>query len=344
MLFRQLFDKTSCTYTYLLASRPGGEALLIDPVFEQTARYLKLLEELDLRLVKVVDTHIHADHVSAMGKLRDATRCVTVMGEQSPADVVSMRVRDNDLLTIEGLTLTALHTPGHTSESYSFLMDDRVFTGDTLLIRGTGRTDFQNGDPYDQYHSLFERLLKLPEHTLVYPGHDYKGDTVSTIREERAYNPRLQVRSAEEYAAIMNNLKLPNPAMMDVAVPENLRLGLRLDAQHRVPATEVDDLLADWPDTDRVLVDIREEAERRRHGTIPGSLHAPYARFDQYCGPTGPLAALARSGRIVLYCAVGERSTMAVEIASELGLAGVSHIPGGFHAWRDAGGPVETIA
>ena len=168
MLFRQLFDKTSCTYTYLLASRRGGEALLIDPVFEHTNRYLRLLEELDLKLVKVVDTHVHADHVSAMGTLRDATRCVTVMGEQSPVDIVSMRVRDNDPLTIEGLTLTALHTPGHTAESYSFLMDDRVFTGDTLLIRGTGRTDFQNGDPYEQYHSLFDRLLKLPDHTLVY--------------------------------------------------------------------------------------------------------------------------------------------------------------------------------
>ena len=232
MIFRQLFDKTSSTYTYLMASRAGGEALLIDPVFENTSRYLKLLEELDLKLVKVVDTHIHADHVSAMGALRDATRCVTVMGEQSPAEVVSMRVADNDKLTIEGLSLTALHTPGHTSESYSFLMDDRVFTGDTLLIRGTGRTDFQNGDPYDQYHSLFERLLKLPAQTMVYPGHDYKGDTVSTVGEEKAFNPRLQVKSADEYAEIMNNLNLANPAMMDVAVPENIKQGLMLSAQH----------------------------------------------------------------------------------------------------------------
>ncbi|MFQ5566838.1 MAG: MBL fold metallo-hydrolase, partial [Paracoccaceae bacterium] len=206
MLFRQLFDKTSCTYTYLLASRRGGEALLIDPVYDQTNRYLKLLEELDLKLVKVVDTHIHADHVSAMGSLRDATRCTTVMGAESPADVVSLRVRDGEAVTIEGLALTALHTPGHTSESYSFLMDDRVFTGDTLLIRGTGRTDFQNGDPYAQYDSLFGRLLKLPEATFVYPAHDYKGDTVSTIGEEKAYNPRLQVGSPEEYAEIMDNL------------------------------------------------------------------------------------------------------------------------------------------
>ena len=343
MLFRQLFDKTSSTYTYLMASRVGGEALLIDPVFENTNRYLKLLEELDLKLVKVVDTHIHADHVSAMGKLRDATRCVTVMGEQSPADVVSMRVRDNDPLTIEGLTLTALHTPGHTSESYSFLMDDRVFTGDTLLIRGTGRTDFQNGDPYDQYHSLFERLLKLPEQTMVFPGHDYKGDTVSTIGEERAFNPRLQVNSAEEYAEIMNNLNLANPAMMDVAVPENLRLGLMREAQHRVPVLEVEDILSSWPDVDCQLVDIREDSERKRFGVIPNSIHAPYGMFDQYCCASGPLAGLAKNTRVLLYCAVGERSTLAVEIAEELGLKNVAHIPGGFKAWEKAGGQVEQL-
>ena len=343
MLFRQLFDKTSSTYSYLLASRRGGEALLIDPVFEHTDRYLKLLEELDLKLVKVVDTHVHADHVSAMGTLRDATRCVTVMGEQSPVDIVSMRVRDNDPLTIEGLTLTALHTPGHTSESYSFLMDDRVFTGDTLLIRGTGRTDFQNGDPYDQYHSLFDRLLKLPDQTLVYPAHDYKGDTVSTIYEEKTHNPRLQVSSAEEYAAIMNNLKLANPAMMDVAVPENLKVGIRLDAQHRVPAVEVGELLAHWPAVDGQLVDIREDGERRRFGAIPGSIHAPYGQFDQYCNAAGPLAGMARQSRVLLYCAVGERSTLAVEIAAELGLKNVAHIPGGFTAWQKAGGAVEQV-
>ena len=343
MLFRQLFDKTSSTYTYLLASRAGGEALLIDPVLDQTGRYLKLLEELDLKLVKVIDTHIHADHVSAMGKLRDATRCVTVMGEQSPADVVSMRVSDNEKLTIEGLTLTALHTPGHTSESYSFLMDDRVFTGDTLLIRGTGRTDFQNGDPYDQYHSLFDRLLKLPEQTLVYPAHDYKGDTVSTIGEEKAYNPRLKVNSAEEYAEIMNNLNLPNPKMMDVAVPENLRLGLRDEAQHRVAACEVEELLSAWPEVDGQLIDIREESERRRDGAIPGSMHLPYGQFASYCEASGPLRQLGATGRLLLYCAVGERSTLAVEIAEEHGISNIAHVPGGFRAWRGAGGPVEQI-
>jgi glyoxylase-like metal-dependent hydrolase (beta-lactamase superfamily II) len=225
MLFRQLYDLDTGTYTYLLAARPGGEAVIIDPVLEQVNAYLQLLRELDVRLVKAIDTHTHADHVTAMGQLRDTTGCVTIMGEQTKAECVSLRVKDGEHIAVDGLTLQALYTPGHTDESYSFLMDDRVFTGDTLLIRGTGRTDFQNGDARAQYDSLFNKLLKLPEDTLVYPGHDYKGWTVSTIGEERRYNPRLQVSSVEAYVNIMNNLKLPNPKYMDVAVPANLACG-----------------------------------------------------------------------------------------------------------------------
>src|SRR6266542_4298957 len=226
MIFRQLFDGVSSTYSYLLASRRGGEALIIDPVLEKVDRYLQLVNELDLRLVKAVDTHLHADHITGLGALRDRTHCITVMGERSSVDVVSMRLSEGDKLQIEGVSLDVLYTPGHTDDSYSFLMGDREFTGDTLLIRGTGRTDFQNGDPRAQYNSLFGRLLKLPDETLVYPAHDYKGDTVSTIAEERAFNPRLQVKSVDEYADLMNNLKLPNPRMMDVAVPANMKVGL----------------------------------------------------------------------------------------------------------------------
>src|ERR1700739_309608 len=226
VIFRQLFDATSGTYTYLLASRRGGEALIIDPVLDRVDRYLKLIEELDLKLVKAVDTHLHADHITGLGALRDRTRCITVMGEQSKVDVVSIRVADGDQLRIEGLALDVMYTPGHTDDSYSFHCGDRVFTGDTLLIRGTGRTDFQNGDPRAQYESLFGRLLKLPDETMVFPAHDYKGDTVGTIGEERAHNPRLQVRSEEEYVELMNNLCLASPKMMDVAVPANMRQGL----------------------------------------------------------------------------------------------------------------------
>src|SRR6201984_42494 len=225
MIFRQLFDSTSGTYTYLLASRHGGEALIIDPVLERIDRYLQLVRELDLKLVKAVDTHLHADHVTGLGALRDRTHCITVMGEHTHADVGSMRVAEGDRTEIEGLRLDVLYTPGHTDDSYSFLMPDRVFTGDTLLIRGTGRTDFQNGDARAQYDSIFNKLLKLPEETLFYPAPDNKGETVATIAEERAFNPRLQVKSVEEYVELMNNLKLPNPRMMDVAVPANMKVG-----------------------------------------------------------------------------------------------------------------------
>ena len=229
MIFRQLFDSVSSTYSYLLASRRGGEALIIDPVLEKVDRYLQLVGELDLKLVKAVDTHIHADHITGLGALRDRTHCITVMGENAKVDVVSMRVSEGDKLTIEGLALDVLYTPGHTDNSYSFLTRDRVFTGDTLLIRGTGRTDFQNGSARAQYESLFGKLLKLPEDTLVFPAHDYKGDTVSTIGEEKRCNPRLQVKSVDEYVDLMSKLKLANPKMMDVAVPANMRQGLAQD-------------------------------------------------------------------------------------------------------------------
>src|SRR6187455_2048914 len=229
MIFRQLFDSVSGTYTYLLAKRSGGEALIIDPVIEKVDRYLQLIAELDLKLVKAVDTHLHADHVTGLGALRDRTQCITVMGEQTKADVVSMRLSEGEKLTVEGVSLDVLYTPGHTDDSYSYLMGDRVFTVDTLLIRGTGRTAFQNGDPRAQYESIFNKLLRLPEDALAFPAHDYKGDSVSTIGEERAFNPRLQVKSVDEYVALMNNLKLPNPKMMDVAVPANMKVGLTQD-------------------------------------------------------------------------------------------------------------------
>ena len=258
MIFRQLFDSVSSTYTYLIASRSGGEALLIDPVFEKTDRYIKLMQELDLKLVKVIDTHVHADHITAMGALRDVTNCVTVMGKESPTDVVSMRVSDDEKVSIEGIDLRAMYTPGHTDDSYSFRMDDRVFTGDTLLIRGTGRTDFQNGDAGRQYDSIFKKILTLPDNMLVYPAHDYKGDHVTTIAEERAHNPRLQVSSRDEYIDLMNNLNLPNPKMMDVAVPENMKMGITLERQREYPCIEAHDLAANRPG-DMILVDLRDE-------------------------------------------------------------------------------------
>ena len=345
MIFRQLFHLESGTYTYLLASRAGGEALIVDPVLERAERYLTLLRELDLRLVKVVDTHVHADHVSGMGALRDRTKCVTVMGREAPVDVVSMRVADGDSIEIENLRLRALHTPGHTRDSYSFFMEDRVFTGDTLLIRGTGRTDFQGGDPAAQYDSLFGTLLTLPEETLVYPGHDYKGDTVSTIGEEKRFNPRLQVSSPAEYAEIMNGLELADPKMMDVAVPANLRVGRgQEDEAHPGCALTAAQVMRGCESAGWLLVDLREPAERAREGTIPGSVHAPYGRLVEMVGAGGALRALARNPawRLVYYCAFGERSAMALDISRENGVADACHMIGGLAAWKEAGGAVEA--
>jgi sulfur dioxygenase len=343
MIFRQLFDSTSGTYTYLLASRPGGEALIIDPVLEKVERYLQLVGELDLKLVKAVDTHLHADHVTGLGALRDRTHCITVMGEQTKADVVSMRVAEGDRVAIEGLRLDVLYTPGHTDDSYSYLLADRVFTGDTLLIRGTGRTDFQNGDPRAQYDSIFNKLLKLPEATLVFPAHDYKGETVSTIGEEKLYNPRLQVKSPDEYAALMNNLNLPNPKMMDVAVPANMRVGLRQEEVARKGwALSAAEAIALCERANIALVDLREESERDKHGFIPGSLHAPYSLLPENIGSGGMLHefAAAAGKRIVFYCAYGERSAMAVQAAQDAGLKTACHIEGGIAAWKEANGPL----
>src|ERR1700748_3467256 len=282
MIFRQLFDSVSGTYSYLLASRHGGEALILDPVLEKADRYCQLLRELDLKLVKAVDTHLHADHVTGLGELRDRTHCITIMGDQSKADVVSMRVSDGDKVTIEGLALDVMYTPGHTDDSYSFAMGDRVFTGDTLLIRGTGRTDFQNGNARAQYDSIFNRRLKLPEETMVFPAHDYKGDTVSTIGEEKRYNPRLQVRSVDEYIELMGNLKLPNPKLMDVVVPANMHVGLHQDdLAKQGQALSARDAIESLGRPGTLMVDLRESGERARHGTLSGALHAPYPSIGE---------------------------------------------------------------
>lgn len=227
MIFRQLLDRDSSTYTYLIAKRSGGEALLIDPVLEGVPGYLQLIEELDLKLVVAVDSHLHADHITGLGALREMTACATVMGEQTQADCVSTKIREGEQIKVDGLRLEVLYTPGHTDDSYSFLLPDRVFTGDTLLIQGTGRTDFQNGSARLQYDSLFNKLLRLPSDTLVYPAHDYNGRTVSTIGEEKRLNPRLQVSSVDEYVEMMNNLKLSDPRLMDVAIPANRACGER---------------------------------------------------------------------------------------------------------------------
>ena len=225
MIFRQVFDNKSSTYTYLIASAKGREAVIIDPVIENVESYIKLLNELDLKLVKVIDTHIHADHVTGASKLKQVTNCSTLMGEHTPADTVEIKVKDDEIIKIDQIEIKAMYTPGHTSDSYSFLMNNYLFSGDTLLINGTGRTDFQNGSSKDAYNSIFNRLLKLPEDTILYPGHDYNGKESSTIGNEKKFNPRLQVKNVDEYVELMSNLNLAKQKLIDINVSRNINLG-----------------------------------------------------------------------------------------------------------------------
>ena len=225
MIFKQEFDTKTSTYTYIIASAKGREAVIIDPVLENVEDYINILKELDLKLVKVIDTHIHADHITGASKLKQVTNCATIMGEHTPADTVEIKVKDDEIINIDKLKIKSMYTPGHTSDSYSFLLDNYLFTGDTLLINGTGRTDFQNGSSKDAYNSLFNNLLKLPEETLVYPGHDYNGKFSSTIGNEKKFNPRLQVKSLDEYVDIMSKLNLAKPKMIEMNVSRNIKLG-----------------------------------------------------------------------------------------------------------------------
>jgi len=328
VIFRQFFDHPSSTYTYLISSGKGREALIIDPVLEKSDQYILLLKQLELKLVKVIDTHIHADHISGLSDLRDKTKCITLMGEHAPADVVSMTVKDNETINIENIELISLYTPGHTDDSYSFLMKDRIFTGDTLLIKGTGRTDFQNGNPYDQYNSLFERILKLPEDTFIYPAHDYNGENVSTIGEEKNYNPRLQVTSSQEYANIMNNLNLGDPKLMDIAIPINKSKGMTYETQKKLNGISYDQLKVLLQKNDCLLIDLRENSEIKDKPSINNSLNIPYSQLQEYLQTNKDIL---EEKKIIFYCAVGQRSSLAIQICQSHQMNNFFHLIGGIN-------------
>lgn len=226
MLFRQFLDRESCTFTYLLAEDYNTPAIIIDPVREHLDLYSQFITEFGLDLLYCIDTHTHADHITASGMLAKQHHCQIVGGTQSQAQPIDIHVTDGQQLTFGNVTITALYTPGHTDDSYCYLCEDCLFTGDILLIRGSGRTDFQSGSPFQEYESITKKLFTLPDDTRVYPAHDYKIATVSTIGEEKRFNPRLRVTNADDYANIMNNLNLERPQKMDIAVPANLKCGL----------------------------------------------------------------------------------------------------------------------
>jgi sulfur dioxygenase len=226
MLLRQLLDRESCTFTYLIAEDYGKPAAIIDPVNEHIDLYNQLIGDFDLNLTYSIETHTHADHVTASGLLAQNHDCQIVVGAESQASPVNIKVTDGQVLPLGGLEIKAIATPGHTDDSCSFFVENCLFTGDTLMIRGSGRTDFQSGCPKQEYESITKKLFSYPDTTLVYPGHDYKILTMSTIGEEKRFNPRLHGKTADEYAVIMNNLNLAYPKKMDIAIPANLKCGL----------------------------------------------------------------------------------------------------------------------
>ncbi len=346
MIFHQFFDPESSTYSYLLGSRQGGEAIIIDSVESRLDDYLKVLGQHRLRLVKVFDTHTHADHITGMARLRDITHCITVMGHHTGMAKVAMRVEDGDLIELEDISLRVIHTPGHTDDSYCLYGHGMLFSGDTLLIRGTGRTDFQQGDARQQYHSIFHKLLALPDSTVLCPGHDYKGENLSTLGEERRRNPRLQVSNAEEYAALMQSLKLDLPRQMDVAIPANLAVGADIDARMADEiVVDAGQAIAWLGRDDTTFVDLREQAERERHGWLANSLHLPFKQFEPGLqDESSPLLTLLNRSdhTLVLYCAYGERSALAAQLlAAHPHRNRIKHLQGGIAAWQAAGGPLQ---
>ena len=226
MIFRQMFDQVSGSYSYLIASRTGGEALIIDPVLDKVERYLKLLEELDLKLVKAIDTHVHADHITSARKLREEMGSRVGYPLKSECDCADLAIEEGNSVHVGTVAIEPIYTPGHTDDHFCYRVGDRVLTGDCLLIDGCGRTDFQNGDAGELYDSIHRKLFSLPGETLVYPGHDYNGRRVSCIAQEKARNPRLGGgRGRADYIALMKGLELAYPKFIDYAVPGNRQCG-----------------------------------------------------------------------------------------------------------------------
>lgn len=353
MLFRQLFDAETSTYTYLLADEDTHEAVIIDPVLEQFERDAGLIDELGLTLVAVLDTHVHADHVTAQGLLRRRFGAKTILSERSGAVCADRLVKDGDRIQFGRHALEVLETPGHTNGCLTYVCREArlAFTGDALLIRGCGRTDFQGGSSPTLFQSVRDKVFSLPEDTLIYPAHDYKGRTVSSVAEEKRLNPRLgRERSLEQFVQLMASLKLPYPRKMDVSVPANLACGLPAEAAPREPldvgwapvalsAAGVPELGAEWLAShgeQPIVVDVREPDEYHGSlGHIPGSELFPLASLE------GHAQRLPRDRPIVTVCRSGGRSGKAALQLASLGFPRVASLRAGMLGWAERGLPIE---
>ncbi len=352
LIFRQLFDPQSSTYSYLLGDRAAGEAVIIDPVFEHALRDAALLHELGLRLVATVDTHVHADHITGAWLLRQRLGSVIALAEAGGAQGATQLLRHGDRVVFGGRYLQVRATPGHTSGCITLVLDDQrmAFTGDALLIRGCGRTDFQQGSPQTLYRSVHEKILSLPGDCLLYPGHDYKGLTVTSVAEERAFNPRLGGQVDEgDFTGYMNNLGLPHPKQMAIAVPANLRCG-----QPDGAATPAD--VPGWAPLSCTFVGLWEIQPVDLHDHAPGvqivDVREP-AEFNDALGHIAgarllPLSGLAagldqidRQRPVVAVCRSGARSAQAAVLLQKAGFTEVANLAGGMLRWRAQGLPVD---
>ena len=352
MIFRQLMDPETSTFTYLLADEESREAIVIDPVREQYDRDAALIDELGLKLRYTLETHVHADHVTSGGLFRQRLGSASVASRKGGATCASLLVDDGDQVEFGRHRLEVRATPGHTDGCVTYVLDDEsmAFTGDTLLIRGCGRTDFQQGDPSKLYDSVYDKIFSLPDKTKLYPGHDYKGRTVSTVWEEKAYNPRLGVKKSKaEFIAIMDNLELSYPKRIDVAVPANLECGLLSDEERALPAAEVP---ADWAPITRTITGVPEVDPSWVADTLGTMRLVDVRQPDEYIGELGhidsaqlvPLNTLEAFASewdphepVILICRSGGRSGRAAHILENHGFSKVASMKGGMKRWREEG-------
>jgi len=341
MIFEQV--ATGGCQSYLLGCETTCAAVLIDPELSQIDRYIGLASQLGLRIRYIVDTHTHADHFSASREMGKMLGAPVVMHRHSPAPYADMRLDDGEILIAGELKLTALHTPGHTRDSMSLVMADRVFTGDTLLIGGTGRSDLPTGDPHALYESLFEKLLKLPPETRVYPAHDYKGRSHSTIGAEIADNPRLQKTDRAAFVEMMQHLDLAAPTHLTEALRTNMTGGktvaqLLAEASARTPFMALDELAVRIGSNscDLVILDIREK-DAFEAGHVPGARHLPRGQLELRVNSELPDPTV----RILTCCEFGKISTLAAATLRELGYLRTAALDGGMKAWREAGHPLQ---